>query len=146
MNLPEPTKILLLIQIIIQIILIGFVVFLVFSEKKKKISPGVLDELKDILKETQELSDTFHAQVQAKIEVVSRVIRDLDQKIKEADSRIKILEETSLKAKNSRQFSREDVLRLSSAGYDSLSIAQITGIPVGEVQLMIKVKEQEGTA
>jgi hypothetical protein len=138
----DPTRLLLFAQLGIQVILIVFVVFLLVLEKKRKLRPEVLDELRSVVKQTQELSDTFHGQLQQKIDLITKVMSDLDAKIRNAELLMKGLEETSLKVKKARQFTPGDVQKLHKGGFDELEISQITGIPMGEIQLMIKVATQ----
>ncbi len=146
MQLPgvDPTRLLLIAQVIIQVILIAFVVFLLVLEKKRKVTPGAFDELKAVVKETQDLSSAFHNNVQQRIDLVSKVMSDLDSKIRNAEGLMKALEETSLKVKKARQFNSSDVLKLHRGGFDALEISQITGVPVGEIELMIKVSNPQG--
>ena len=146
MQLPvaDPTRLLLIAQVIIQVILIAFVVFLLVLEKKRKVKPGALEELKAVVKQTQDLSNAFHANVQQRIDLVSKVMSDLDSKIRNAEGLMKALEETSLKVKKARQFNSSDVLKLHRGGFDALEISQITGVPVGEIELMIKVSNPQG--
>jgi hypothetical protein len=141
----DPTKVLLFAQIVVQIILLGLVVFFIVLEKKRKPPTNVLDELKSVVQDTQNLTNSFHEQVNKKIEIVTKVMNELDAKTREAETIIKGLEKTALNAKQVRQYSSEDVLRLHNGGFALVDISQITGIPVGEVQLMIKVKDQNNT-
>ena len=48
MQLPfvDPTRLLLIAQVVIQVILIAFVVFLLVLEKKRKVKPGALRSLR----------------------------------------------------------------------------------------------------
>jgi len=138
-TLSDPTRLLLLAQLVIQVILVAFVVFLLVLEKRRKIRPDALEELRSVVEQTQNLSGTFHGQMQQKIDLVGKVLGDLDAKIRNAELLMKGLEETSLKVKQARQFSAGDVQKLHMGGFDAVEIAQITGIPVGEIQLMIKV-------
>lgn len=138
----DPTRLLLYAQLAIQFILIGFVMFLLVMEKKRKMRPEILDELQAVVKQTRELSDNFHSQLQQKVELVTKVLSDLDTKVHTAELLMKALEETSLKVKKIRQFNATDVQRLHKGGFDAVEISQITGIPVGEVQLMVKVANQ----
>ena len=146
MQLPgvDPTRLLLIVQVIIQVILIAFVVFLLVLEKKRKVKPGALEELKAVVKQTQDLSNAFHHNVQQRIDLVSKVMSDLDSKIRNAEGLMKALEETSLKVKKARQFNSSDVLKLHRGGFDALEISQITGVPLGEIELMIKVSNPQG--
>lgn len=141
----DPTKVLLFVQIIVQIILLGLVVFFIVLEKKRKLPTTVLDELKSVVSETQNLTNSFHEQIREKIEISSKVMNELDARIREAETIIKGLEQTSINSKQSRQYNSEDVLRLHKGGFALVDISQITGIPVGEVQLMIKVKDQNNS-
>ena len=138
----DPTKVLLVAQIIVQIILLGLVFFFIMLEKKRKPSTTILDELKGVVQDTQNLTNSFHEQMQKKIEIVTKVMSELDAKIGDAETIIKGLEETAVNTKQAKQYSSEDVLKLHKGGFALVDISQITGIPVGEVQLMIKVKDQ----
>ncbi len=135
----DPTRLLLLAQLVIQIILIAFVVFLLVLEKRRRVKPDVVDELKVIVSQTQDLSKTFQTDIQQRIEILGKITADLDAKTRTAEMLIKVLEETALKVKKARQFTQADVQKLHRGGFDPVEIAQITGIPVGEIQLMIKV-------
>ena len=141
MQLPldDPTKVLLIAQLVIQVVLIAFVVFLLVQENRRKLKPQAIDELTAVVKQTQEITNTFHGKVQQNIELVKQVMNDLDGRIRTAEGLIKALEETSVKAKKARQFGSNDVQKLYKAGFDDLEISQITGVPLGEIQLMIKV-------
>jgi hypothetical protein len=138
----DPTRLLLYAQLCIQIILTAFVVFLLVLEKRRKMKPEVLDEFKSVVKQTKELSDTFHNQLQQKVNLVTKVLGDLDTKIHASELLMKALEETSIKVKKARQFNATDVQKLHKGGFDAVEISQITGIPVGEIQLMVKVANQ----
>jgi hypothetical protein len=140
--LADPTRLLLYAQLGIQIILIAFVVFLLILEKKRKMNPDVLDELKKVVKQTQDLSATFHDQLQQKVNIVTKVSKELDEKVRASELLMKALEETSLKVKKARQFTPADVQKLHKGGFDPVEISQITGIPVGEIQLMVKFANQ----
>ncbi len=140
----DPTRLLLIAQVVIQVILIAFVVFLLVLEKKRKVKPGALEELKEVVKQTQDLSNAFHGNVQQRIDLVAKVMNNLDSKIRNAEVLMKALEETSMKVKKARQFNSSDVLKLHRGGFDDLEISQITGVPVGEIQLMIKVSNPQG--
>jgi uncharacterized protein YoxC len=139
----DPTRLLLIVQVVIQVILIAFVVFLLILEKKRKVKPGALEELKAVVKQTQDLSNTFQGNVQQRIDLVAKVMGDLDGKIRNAEVLMKALEETSMKVKKARQFNSSDVLKLHRGGFNDLEISQITGVPVGEIQLMIKVSNPQ---
>lgn len=135
----DPTRFLLIVQLVIQVILIAFVVFLLVLEKRRKLKPQALDELRAVVKQTQDLTDDFSSKIQQNMDHVAKIMNDLDSKIRHAEILMKALEETSVKVKKARQFSTADVQKLHRGGFDPLEISQITGVPVGEVQLMIKV-------
>lgn len=141
----DPTKVLLFVQIVVQIILLGFVVFFIVLERKRKLPTSVLEELKSVVKETQNLSEDFNKQIQNKIEIVSQVMNDLDAKIHEAQRIMKVLKKVSVNTQQSGQYSQEDVVRLHKKGFELMDISQITGIPIGEIQLMIKVQNQDNS-
>ena len=141
----DPTKVLLFAQIIVQIILLGLVFFFIVLEKKRKLPTSVLEELKGVVQETQNLTNSFHEQMTKKIEIVTKVMSELDAKIRDAETVIKGLEKTTVNTKQARQYNSEDVIRLHKGGFALVDISQITGIPVGEVQLMIKVKDQNNS-
>lgn len=141
----DPTKTLLLVQIIVQIILLGIVFFFIVLEKKRRLSTSALDELRRVVQETQNLTDSFHEQMQKKIELVTKVMNELDVKIQDAEKVIKGIEKTSINTRQARQYNQEDVNMMYKGGFALVDISQITGIPVGEVQLMIKVKDQNNS-
>ena len=138
-SMSDPTRILLLAQLVIQVILIAFVVFLLVLEKRRRLKPDFLDELKLVVKQTQDLSKSFQEHVQQRVDVLGKAMSDLDMKIRSAETLMKALEETSVKVKKARQFSQADVNKLYKGGFEIIEISQITGIPVGEIQLMVKV-------
>ncbi|HDP26242.1 MAG TPA: hypothetical protein ENN34_12480 [Deltaproteobacteria bacterium] len=144
MSLPEPSQVFLLTQIVIQLVLIGIVAFLVITEKRHRFDPGVVDEIRGLVKEAQDAVETVHEKVQSEIKGAELLMKDLEQAINVAESLIKVMEEVTVKMRRAYQFSRDDIEKLHGAGYDALSIAQITGIPLGEVQLMIKIKNHIG--
>lgn len=139
----DPTKTLLIVQVAVQIILLGFVAFFIVLEKKRKLPTSVLDELKNVVRETQNLSESFHEQVEKKIEIVSKIMSELDAKIHDAERAISGIEKSFLNTSQSRAYTQEDVLKLDRGGFDPIDISRITGIPVGEIQLMIKVKDHD---
>lgn len=135
----DPLYLLLAVQMVIQVILIVFVVVLLVLERRHRINPAALGELREVVDRTRELSGVFQDSVQQRVDVLTRLIGDLDDKARDARRLIGALEETSVRLKNARSFGLEDVQKLSRGGYDPVEISQITGIPVGEIQLMIKV-------
>ncbi|MGD0821997.1 MAG: hypothetical protein ABSA71_14765 [Desulfomonilia bacterium] len=140
----DPIRLLLIAQLVIQVILIAFVVFLLVLEKRRRVRPEALDELKAVVRQTKDLSDTFHGNVQQRVDLLTRVMSEFDSKIKNAEILIKALEETAVKVKKARQFNASDVQKLHRGGFEALEISQITGVPVGEIQLMIKVGNPQG--
>lgn len=141
----DPTKVLLFVQIVVQIILLGFVVFFIVLERKRKLPTSVLEELKGVVKETQILSEDFNKQIQNKIEIVSQTMNELDAKIHEAQRVMKAFKNVQASTRQSGQYSQEDVVRLHKRGFEPMDISQITGIPIGEIQLMIKVQNQDNS-
>jgi hypothetical protein len=135
----DPTKTLLLIQFVVQAILLGVVIFFVATDKKKSISPSVLDELKEVIQQTRQLSDNFNDQIKAEVDIVEGVMTELDDKIREAKLLMEGLEKASVSTKDTRKYTPSDVVRLYKGGFDPVDISQITGIPVGEIQLMVKM-------
>ncbi len=138
-SVSDPTRLLLLAQLVIQVILIAFVVFLLVLEKRRRLKPDFLDDLKTVVNQTQELSRSFQEHVQERVTILGKIMSDLDAKVRSAEVLMKALEETSVKVKKARQFSQADVQKLHKGRFDAVEISQITGIPVGEIQLMIKV-------
>lgn len=135
----DPTRLLLIAQLVIQVVLIAFVVFLLVLEKRRRLGPDFIEELKAVVNQSRDLSRSFQEHVQQRVDVLGRVISELDAKVRSAELLMKALEETSVRVKQARQFGQADVRKLHQGGYEPVEISQITGIPVGEVQLMIKV-------
>ena len=99
--------------------------------------------LEHTAQQTRDLSGNFQEQIQINVELVNRVLTELDDKIREARLVIEGLEKTYISARQARDYTSSDVLKLSSGGYGPEDISRITGIPLGEVQLMIKMKNQD---
>ncbi len=141
----DPQKILLFAQIGIQIFLIILVVVIIFRDKKKITPVHTMDELKSLLEETQRLNDEFSRLIQQKSGIITRLIEELDLKMHEAEAVKSGLDDIIGKARMVKTYTKADVLRFSQGGLDPLEISQITEIPVGEIQLMIKLTTQEGS-
>ncbi len=139
----DPTKILLLVQIAVLVVLLAVVIFFLVLDKKKKPLPNAFDELKDVIRQTRDLSGSFQEQIQIKIDLVNRVMAELDDKIREARLTAEEIEKVNLVTRQSRDFTASDVLKLSRGGYEPGDISRLTGIPLGEVQLMIKMNNQD---
>ena len=133
---------LLLIQIVVLIVLLAVVVFFLIVDRKKRPSPTTLDDLKDLIRQTRDLSAGFQEQIQIKIDLVNKVLAELDDKIREARLVMEGLEKTNMDTRQARAYTVSDVLKLSKGGYGPADISRITGIPLGEVQLMIKMSDQ----
>ncbi len=140
---PDLFKTLFIIQFIVQTVLVCIVLFLIMSDKKKKIPTDALDELKGVIQQAGQLAESFRNQVQLKTELITKLMSNLDEKIREARLMMEGLEKTSVISKEAKAFSQEDVVRLHNGGFSPVDISQITGIPVGEIQLMVKVKQQD---
>lgn len=80
----DPTRILLLVQIAVLVVLLAVVIFFLILDRRKKPLPNAFDELKDIIQQTRDLSASFQEQIQIKIDLVNRVMAELDDKIREA--------------------------------------------------------------
>lgn len=135
----DPVYILLALQMVIQVILLVFVVLLLSVERRRRIAPQALEELRCVVNRTAELSKAFEENVRQRVDLVNKVMADLEDRMRSAERLVAALEETSSQAKKSRQFGQDDVRKLHKGGFDPIEISQITGIPVGEIQLMIKV-------
>lgn len=138
----DPTKTLLLVQFVVQAILLCVVVFFVITDKKKGISPSALDELKEVIQQTRQLSDNFRDQVKTEVDIVKGVMTELDDKIREARLVMEGLEKSAVNTKETRTYTPLDVIRLHKGGFDPVEISRITGIPVGEIQLMVKMNPE----
>lgn len=139
----DPTKILLLVQIAVLLVLLAVVIFFLILDKRKKPLPNAFDELKDVIRQTSDLSGSFQEQIQIKIDLVNRVMAELDDKIREARLTAEEIEKVNLVTRQSRDFTASDVLKLSRGGYEPGDISRLTGIPLGEIQLMIKMSSQD---
>lgn len=138
----DPSKILLYAQLVIQVFLIILVIVLLIRERNKTVPSQALDNLKQLLDQTQKINEEFAAVIQQKAGMVRNLMDELEYKIQTAQSLKSGLGEGQMHT-SQKSYSTGDVLRLSKEGHDALEIAQLTGIPVGEVQLMIKLAGQE---
>jgi len=139
----DPTRILLLVQIAVLAVLLAVVIFFLILDRRKKPLPNAFDELKDVIRQTRDLSGSFQEQIQIKIDLVNQVMAQLDDKIREARLTAEEIEKVNLVTRQSRDFTALDVLKLSRGGYEPGDISRLTGIPLGEVQLMIKMNNQD---
>ena len=139
----DPTRVLLLVQIAVMVVLLAVVIFFLIIDKRKKPLPNAFDELKDVIRQTSDLSGSFQEQIQIKIDLVNRVMAELDDKIREARLTAEEIEKVNLVTRQSRDFTASDVLKLSRGGYEPGDISRLTGIPLGEIQLMIKMSSQD---
>jgi hypothetical protein len=139
----DPTRILLLVQIAVLAVLLAVVIFFLILDRRKKPLPNAFDELKDVIRQTRDLSGSFQEQIQIKIDLVNQVMAQLDDKIREARLTAEEIEKVNLVTRQSRDFTASDVLKLSRGGYEPGDISRLTGIPLGEVQLMIKMNNQD---
>ena len=98
----DPTGLLLLIQVIVLAVLLGVVVFFILADRKKKPVPSALDDLRDVIQQTQDLSGNFQEQIQIKVELVNRVLTELDDKIREARLVMEGLEKTYISARQAK--------------------------------------------
>ncbi|HQG30673.1 MAG TPA: hypothetical protein PLA83_01995 [Deltaproteobacteria bacterium] len=135
----DPTKTLLIIQFVVQAILLGVIIFFVVADRKKGISPSALDDLKELIGQTRQLSDNFSNQIKTEVEIVKGAMTELDDKIREAKLLMEGLEKASVNVKEVRKYTPSDVAKLHKGGFDPVDISRITGIPVGEIQLMVKM-------
>jgi len=139
----DPTRILLLVQIAVLAVLLAVVIFFLILDRRKKPLPNAFDELKYVIRQTRDLSGSFQEQIQIKIDLVNQVMAQLDDKIREARLTAEEIEKVNLVTRQSRDFTASDVLKLSRGGYEPGDISRLTGIPLGEVQLMIKMNNQD---
>jgi len=137
------TRILLVTQIAIQIIFIVLVLILIIKDRRKGISVDALDALKDTIVESGKLSDEFSKQIHEKAKILSELMQSLDERIKHAESVRTGLENLTQRTSGQRTYRKEDVLKLKKGGFEPVDISRMTGIPVGEIQLMLKVAEGE---
>jgi hypothetical protein len=152
LNSLDPLKTLFVVQFVVQAVLLCIVVYLMVVDKRRSIPTSALDELETVIGQTAQLTEDFRTQIQAKVDLVARAMTELDAKILEAKAAAEALEKASAgavgeeasKARETRTYTPSDVARLHKAGFGPVDISQITGIPVGEVQLMVKVN-QEGS-
>lgn len=145
LNSLDPLRTLFFVQFAVQAVLLGVVIVLIFIDKKRTMPTSALDELKTVVGQTAALTEGFRDQIQEKVDVVGRAMAELDIRIQEAKAAAQGLEKALAATKETRTYTQIDVIRLHKGGYDPVDISQITGIPVGEVQLMVKVNP-EGSA
>ena len=140
----SPDKILLYTQLLIQIFLVFLVIILILRDRKRSVSAQALDNLKKLLDETQKINEEFAAAIQQKTGMVQRLMDELEDRMQAAQNLKTVLGSGGSKIPGAKSHSTAYVLRLSKEGHDALEISQITGIPVGEVHLMIKLAGQGG--
>jgi len=139
----DPDKILFYAQLVVQFFLIVMVLVLIFRDKQKSVPSQALDELRRMLDETAAINTQFSSLIQQKLEMVKDLLRELDHKMEAAQAMKEGLDESILNTQTKKNYSKGDVIRLSNTGLTALEIARITGIPEGEVHLMLKLAGQD---
>ena len=148
LNSLDPLRTLFIVQFIVQAVLLGTVVFLIVVDRKKSVPTDALDELKSVISKTSTLTADFQNQIKTEVDVVAKALAELDAKIREARRAAEALEKLSgagaASVEKERKYTQADVIKLHRGGFSPVDISQITGIPVGEVQLMVKVNLEGG--
>lgn len=139
----DPDKILFYAQFVVQIFLIVLVIVLFIKDKQKALPSQALDDLRRALDETARINEQFSTLIQQKVELVKDLMGELDTKMAAAQNLKAGLDETAVNTHTKKTYTKGDVIRLSKAGLATLEIARITGIPEGEIHLMIKLTGQE---
>ncbi|RLB00073.1 MAG: hypothetical protein DRG37_03375 [Deltaproteobacteria bacterium] len=139
----DVTKTLLIAQIAIQIVFLVIVLILILRERHIKIPLDTIDALKQSIAESRALSEEFSTQVTEKVKVLSSLMEDVETRIKQASDVKARMEDLIDKLSNVRTYTKDDVLKLHKGGFAPEDISSITGIPVGEIQLMLKVSGKE---
>lgn len=138
----SPDKLLIYAQIVIQVILVFLVIVLIIRDRKRSVSSQALENLKQLLEDTKKINEDFAASIQQKTSMVQRLMDELEHKMQTAQNLKSLLGSGGANPPAAKSHSTADVLRLSKEGHDALEISRITGIPVGEVHLMIKLAGQ----
>lgn len=135
----DPLKILFFIQLVVQVFLIGLVILLFVKDRQKAQLPQALDDLRQLLDQSNRINEQFTTLMQQKAGMAKELLGELESTMAAAKALKRGLDEAVAKAQPPRSYTKGDVVRLSKAGMAPLEIAQITGIPEGEVHLMIKL-------
>ena len=119
------------------------VVYFIYKERSRKVSLDAMEQLTQLLDETRKVTDGFTDQLSRQTDLAKQNLAELDSKIDEARAVSKGLETLLSDMRSMQSYSRDDVIKLSRGGYQDVEISKITGIPVGEVQLMVSLDAQE---
>ncbi len=139
----DPNKAFFIVQIIVQAALLGVVVYLIVKDRRRELPVDVVDDLQQLLEESRRLSEDFSRNIADNADLARQCLKELDLKIEEARKVRSALEEVSVNARKARTYTKDDVVRLFRGGYDPVEISQITGMPVGEVQLMVDLSSRQ---
>lgn len=139
----DSTKILLIAQFSVQIIFLGLVIVIFLRDKRRKIPTELIDKLEEVIEESKHLSGEFSRHIQEKAELASNMVEGLDLRVRNAKTVMEALEAALGKVTTLRKYTKSDIAKLSKSGFDPIRISQITGIPTGEVELMLKVDKKE---
>jgi len=136
----DPSRIVLYTQIIVQIVLLMFIVILILRERRRRVSPEAIDALRAAIEDARHLSDEFVRQVQEKADFITCLMQDLEKRIRDADEAVQQLRPSADRGDHQpRHYSKAEVMNLYREGSKPENIARLTGIPLGEIQLMIKL-------
>ncbi len=138
----DATRTLLIAQIVVQLAFLVLVVILVLRERRVKVPLDTLDALKQVISESRTLSEEFSTQVTEKVKILSSLMEEVEARIKQAGDVKARMEELIDRVSSTRTYTKDDVLKLHKGGFEIEDISSITGIPVGEIQLMLKVSRK----
>lgn len=147
-------QLLMMFQIALDLLLIlSLLVFMLKREKGVVISGGeeLTESLERIIEETRTIASEFDANLRERQVLIQQILAKLDVRIEESG---RLIQEMRTLQQNSPRFhvaespapglnsslNPEEVLRLSRAGHSAESIARKLKKPLGEVELILKLR------
>lgn len=146
----EQPHVVSLVQILLDLLLIVFFVFVFFRRLKVNDSGSreFRHSLEKILQQTETIAQEFEANLQQRRELINQVVAALDAKINQARRVCQDLEKLQLAARSSvpvqtplaRDQESKVILNLARKGLSASAIAERLKKPLGEIELVLSLR------
>jgi hypothetical protein len=148
----EQSNFLTLLQICLDLFLIVLLCIFIRNRPKTAVLPGreeLVTSLEQIIQETQQIATGFEANLQERHKLIEQVLAQLDLRLDEA-RKVNLQLERGCVAVNAipaasteapgRGADQQEILRLAEQGLDPQAIAARIKKPLGEVELIVKLR------
>jgi hypothetical protein len=148
----EQSNFLTLLQIFLDLLMIALLCIFIRNRPRQMVLPGreeLVDSLEQIVQETQQIATEFEANLQERHKLIEQVLVQLDLRLDEARKVSQQLEMGRIVANAipaapseapGRTADQQEILQLAEQGLDPQAIAARLKKPLGEVELIVKLR------